>query len=64
MPRRTHNPKIIQQRNGWIVVCADCQLERSSIPIGINMPVKSRAIAQLLLENHAEHRGQPMRRGE
>lgn len=40
-----------------MVVCEDCgQDGESAPPIGINTPVESREVVQLLWENHCERR--------
>jgi hypothetical protein len=42
-----------------MVVCDDCGRDaESATPIGINTPVESRDVVQLLWENHCE-RGRP-----
>lgn len=62
--RKVHHPKIVQRCDGcWMVVCDDCARDRqSSTPVGINIPVESREMAQLLWENHCERRRPPNRR--
>jgi hypothetical protein len=48
----------------WVVVCDDCERDRdTATPIGINTPVDSREMAQLMRENHCERRRPPVRRG-
>ena len=62
--RKVHRPKIVQRSDRrWLVVCEDCERDRDCpTPIGINAPVESREMAQLLCENHCE-RHPPIRRG-
>ena len=56
--RKVHHPKIVQRSDRrWMVVCDDCgQDGESATPIGINTPVESRDVVQLLWENHCERR--------
>ena len=56
--RKVHHPKIVQRSDRrWMVVCDDCgQDGESATPIGINTPVESREVVQLLWENHCERR--------
>jgi hypothetical protein len=63
--RKVHHPKIVQRPDRrWLVVCDDCERDReSATPIGINTPVESREMAQLMYENHCERRPVPIRRG-
>jgi hypothetical protein len=63
--RVVHHPKIVQRADArWVVVCDDCQRDReSSTPVGINTPVKSREVAELVWENHCERRRPGFRRG-
>jgi hypothetical protein len=58
--RKVHHPKIVQRPDRrWAVVCADCELAgASATPVGINTPVESRQVAELLWENHCERRRQ------
>jgi len=62
--RKVHHPKIVQRADSqWLVLCEDCEREREiSTPIGINTPVGSLRVAQLLWENHCERRRAPFRR--
>jgi hypothetical protein len=60
---KVHHPKIAQRSDGrWLVVCADCERDAESAPIGINTPVESREVAEHLWKNHCERRRLPMRR--
>jgi len=63
--RKVHHPKIVQRSDRrWIVVCQDCERDReSATPLGINTPVESREMAELMWENHCERRRLSMRRG-
>jgi hypothetical protein len=63
--RKVHHPKIVQRADRrWLVVCDDCERDdSSSTPVGINTPVESFEVAQLMWENHCERRRLPMRRG-
>ena len=55
--RTVHRPKLVQRSDQrWIVVCADCQRDQSTTPVGINTPLKSREVAKLIWENHCERR--------
>jgi hypothetical protein len=58
--RKVHHPRIVQRSDRrWMVVCDDCGRDaESATPIGINTPVESRDVVQLLWENHCE-RGRP-----
>lgn len=62
--RKVHHPKIVQRADRrWMVACEDCERDRdASTPVGINAPVKSREIAELLWENHCERRRAGIRR--
>jgi hypothetical protein len=46
-----------------LVVCDDCERDDSTTPVGINTPVESFEVAQLMWENHCERRRLPTRRG-
>jgi len=61
--RKVHHPKIVQRSDRrWIVVCEDCERDReSTTPIGINSPVESFEVAELMWGNHCERRRPPMR---
>jgi len=63
--RKVHHPKIVQRSDTrWLVVCEDCVKDHeSTTPIGINTPVASREVAQLICENHCERGRPPIRRG-
>ena len=64
--RKVHHPKIVQRSDRrWMVVCEDCARDReSATPVGINTPVESREMAELLWRNHCERRrALPARRG-
>ena len=63
--RKVHHPKIVQRADRrWLVVCEDCERDdTSTTPVGINTPVESLEVAQLMWENHCERRRLPMRRG-
>jgi hypothetical protein len=63
--RKVHHPKIVQRSDRrWMVVCEDCERDRDSVtPVGINTPVESRTMAELLWENHCERRRFAIRRG-
>ena len=56
--RKVHHPKLVQRADRqWLVLCDDCDKDpESATPIGINTPVGSREVAQLLYENHMERR--------
>ena len=42
----------------WIVICPECQRDKQQTPaVGINLPVSSRQIAEMLAKNHARPRG-------
>jgi len=61
--RMVHQPKLVQRADRrWIVVCADCERDRESMPVGINSPIKSREVAELICHNHCERRPIPVRR--
>jgi hypothetical protein len=61
---RVHHPTIRRRADRkWVVVCPDCEKEQEGeTPVGINVPVDSREVAEMLWENHAEVR-RPTRRG-
>ena len=64
--RKVHHPKIVQRSDGrWMVVCEDCpRAGEAATPVGINTPVESREMAEMLWENHCERRRvPPVRRG-
>ena len=62
--RKVHHPKIVQRSDRrWLVACEDCERDHESpTPVGINTPVESREVAQLMYENHRERRRVPIRR--
>jgi len=42
----------------WIVICPECQRDKQQTPpVGINVPVSTRAIAEMLATGHARRRG-------
>ena len=42
----------------WIVICPECQRHKQRTPpLGINLPVSSRQIAEMLAKSHAKRRG-------
>jgi len=49
-----HNPVVVQQADGqWILHCPDCEaIVGTTVPIGIDLPVESKDVAELLRENH------------
>ena len=54
-----HHP-VVRQRthDSWIVACPDCQRDKNQAPpVGINLPVSSLAIAEMLATNHAGPKG-------
>ena len=61
--RKVHRPTIVQRVDGrWLVACADCDRDTESpAPVGINSPLKSRQVAEMIFENHCERRRPPMR---
>ena len=63
--RKVHHPKIVQRSDRrWMVVCEDCERDlESARPVGINAPVESREMAELLWVNHCERRRNQIRRG-
>jgi hypothetical protein len=63
---KVHQPKIVQRSDRrWVVTCEECERDRESVtPIGINAPVESRHMAELLWGNHCERRPVPIRRGD
>ena len=61
--RKVHQPKLVQRADRrWVVVCADCERDRESMPVGINSPIRSREVAELIWQNHCERRRLPLRR--
>jgi hypothetical protein len=41
----------------WVVACQECRRDRrSAIPIGIDMPMQSLEMAELMRDNHARPR--------
>jgi hypothetical protein len=56
--RTTHHPEIARRPDGhWVVTCRECVGDRdSTVPIGINMPIRSRHLAEMLCANHAGRR--------
>jgi len=54
-----HHP-VVRQRtpDSWIVSCPECQRDtQKTPPVGINLPVSTRAIAEMLATNHARPKG-------
>jgi hypothetical protein len=50
-----HNPRILPLSDGrWVVVCPQCEAlsHLQDPPIGIAMPLASRASAEMLRKNH------------
>jgi hypothetical protein len=50
-----HHPTVGKTPDGrWVVACPDCRRDRrSAIPIGIDMPMQSLEMAELMRDNHA-----------
>jgi hypothetical protein len=50
-----HEPVVHRRTDGfWEVTCVGCRLDATcEIPIGIGLPLRSRATAERLLQNHA-----------
>ena len=53
-----HHPVVGRTSDGrWVVACAECRRDRrSAIPIGIDMPMQSLEMAELMRDNHARVR--------
>ena len=49
-----HNPVVVQRADGrWELHCPDCEaVVGTTVPIGIDLPVESKDVAELLRENH------------
>jgi len=53
-----HHP-VVRQRapDSWIVSCPECEQDNQQTPpVGINLPVSSRAVAEMLATNHARQK--------
>ena len=52
-----HQPQIVERDGGWTVECRQCRLDRTnSLPVGIGLSVATKAVAQMLAENHRGRR--------
>lgn len=53
-----HHPVVGETSDGrWVVACPDCRRDRrSAIPIGIEMPMQSLEMAELMRDNHSRVR--------
>jgi hypothetical protein len=56
-----HHPRVERGADRrWVVLCDDCDCDQTYPPlIGINTPMRSREEAELISENHREHRQVP-----
>jgi hypothetical protein len=54
-----HHPVVNQRaHDSWIVSCPECQGDNHHTPpVGINLPVSSKAVAEMLATNHAGPKG-------
>jgi hypothetical protein len=54
----SHHPVVGRTSDGrWVVACDECRSDRrSAIPIGIEMPMQSLEMAELMRDNHARVR--------
>jgi hypothetical protein len=54
-----HHPVVRHSTpDSWIVICPECQRDKEETPpVGINLPVSTSAIAEMLATNHARRRG-------
>lgn len=52
--KNAHRPVIIQRPDGrWELHCPDCtESHETTVLIGLDLPVESKEVADLLLENH------------
>jgi hypothetical protein len=58
--KRRHHPVVAEQSDGrWVVKCAECRRGIESVPIGIDTPVSTVYMAELLRVNHAGTRAIP-----
>jgi hypothetical protein len=49
-----HNPVVRKRSEGvWLVRCRECEQGRAPVPIGIDIPVSTLRMAELLRDNHA-----------
>jgi hypothetical protein len=49
-----HSPAVRKRSDGvWLVRCRDCEQGRAPVPIGIDIPVSTLRMAELLRHNHA-----------
>ena len=57
----SHHPVVGRTSDGrWVVACQECRHDRrSAIPIGIEMPMQSLEMAELMRDNHARPRIAP-----
>jgi hypothetical protein len=52
--KRRHHPIVAEHSDGrWVVKCAECRRGNASVPIGIDTPVSTVYMAELLRDNHA-----------
>jgi hypothetical protein len=52
--RQRHYPVVAERSDGrWVVKCPECRRSRDSVPIGIDTPVSTVHMAELLRDNHA-----------
>jgi hypothetical protein len=54
-----HHP-VVRQRahDSWVVGCPECQRDKQQTPpVGINLSVSSREVAEMMAKNHAGPRG-------
>ena len=58
--RNRHNPIVVQRADGrWELHCPDCvEAVGTTVPIGIDLPLESEEVAELLRENHIGHLAQ------
>ena len=55
--RTVDQPQVIERDGWWTVECRECRLDRTnSLPIGIGLTVATKAVAQMLAENHRGRR--------
>lgn len=53
--QQLHHPVVEKKPEGrWIVSCPECEYERGPLPVGIDIPVNTLRMAELLRDNHAE----------
>ena len=52
--RNRHNPVVVRRNDGrWELHCPDCTAALgATVPIGIDLPLESKDVAELLRENH------------